>query len=87
MLDMGIVGVATFLFALAVGLSRAWKFMRQERDIVQFWPLLAMIYFISSNVTEANIAKYRGTNWVIFLVAFLFVSVPRVAVAQRGKVR
>jgi O-antigen ligase len=74
LLDVGFVGTGLFLFVLAFGLWRACKFVRGQHDITRLWPLIAMIYFIAGNITEANIAKYNEMNWVIFVVAFLFVS-------------
>ena len=76
-LDIGLVGTGIFVMTLLIGLRRAWTYMRGSRDMARFWPLLAIIYFMTSNITEANIAKFNGTNWLVFLIAFLFVSVPR----------
>ena len=76
-LDIGLVGTALFLVTLVIGLWRAIVFARRQSDISRLWPIVAMVYFIAGNITEANIAKFNGMNWVIFLVAFLYVSVPR----------
>lgn len=86
LLDVGFVGTGLFLFVLAFGLWRAWKFAWGQHDITRLWPLVAMIYFIAGNITEANIAKYNEMNWVIFLVAFLFVSQPLTAKAPSIRV-
>jgi exopolysaccharide production protein ExoQ len=75
-LDIGLVGVVLFLATLVTGIWRAVMFVRQQPDIARLWPLLAMVYFIAGNITEANIAKYNGMNWVIFIIAYLYVSQP-----------
>ena len=80
-LDIGLLGTGLFLITLAIGLWRAVKFAAGQTDITRVWPLLAMVYFMLGNITEANIAKYNGMNWVLFIVAFLYVSVSRRDVA------
>ncbi len=76
-LDIGLLGTAVFLTTLGIGLWRAVKFASGQADIARVWPLLVMVYFILGNITEANIAKYNGMNWVLFIVAYLYVSAPR----------
>jgi exopolysaccharide production protein ExoQ len=71
-LDVGVVGVGVFLICLAIGLKRAVECVWRQTDILRLWPLVAMFYFVAGNITEANIAKYNGMNWVIFLIAFLY---------------
>jgi exopolysaccharide production protein ExoQ len=71
-LDIGLVGTAIFVLALALGMWRAARLSIVNRGGTILWPLLMMIYCFVSNITEASIATYNAFPWVVFVIAFLY---------------
>jgi O-antigen ligase len=73
-LDAGLTGVCLFLVALVLAIRRTSALASRGRELFEVWPFIAVLYFILGNITEANIAKFNGMNWVLFTIAFLYAS-------------
>jgi O-antigen ligase len=65
-LDMGLVGLLTFVTRYMVGVRRAWAMMRSSADAEGFWPLAYLLVFLLINITET--AVYQNLFvWAIFV--------------------
>jgi len=71
-LDIGIVGTSFFVIGWIAGIWRGVRLVLTSTGAVPLWPLMTLICFVLSNITEATIATYNTFPWVIFLSAFVY---------------
>ena len=73
-LDLGLAGLALVIQAFLVGFKRAAALFWEHRDLASLWPILAMVYILLTNLTEAGLVNVHDVRWIIFVAAFLFAS-------------
>jgi exopolysaccharide production protein ExoQ len=75
-LDIGLVGTSVFVVSWLLGVWRGVRLIIHVPGAIALWPVMTMVSFVLSNITEANIATYNTFPWVIFLSAFIY-AIPR----------
>jgi exopolysaccharide production protein ExoQ len=75
-LDIGIVGTSVFVVGWLVGMWNAVRLVLRSTATVTRWPLLMMIYYFLSLITEAGIAGYNTLVWVVFVAVFVYAIPP-----------
>lgn len=67
MLDLGIVGLIIFVLAILGALRYALTLARRGRMLDSAFPLLFLIFFLVSNITESYLVAYNSLSWVLFV--------------------
>lgn len=73
-LDVGVLGATVAVLVILIALRRGVASLHRSLAECCAWPLLVVIYFVSVNLTESNLARYNNFDWVVFVVAFLYAS-------------
>ncbi len=71
-IDIGLIGTGIFVVAWFLGLYRGLRLVVSTKGAIPLWPVMTMVAFVLSNITEANIATYNTFPWVIYLSAFVY---------------
>ncbi len=72
-LDMGLLGVALFLFTFFRGVKRSIHVVNLRPDAVGLWPLTFMSISLLVSISESGIT-YTEAGWLMYVVAVLSVS-------------
>lgn len=67
LLDLGIVGLLIFVPVIVVALRNAFALARRGRMMDSAFPLLFLIFFLISNITESFLVAYNTLSWVLFV--------------------
>lgn len=65
-LDLGLLGLTVFIVSYIVIFLRAVSLIRQTKLIESFWPLVYLIFFLLSNLTESSLVK-PGLSWILYV--------------------
>lgn len=71
-LDTGYVGLCALLILILAGFIRAIKLYLRERDIVNLWPLLLILFLVLGSYTETYLGSFNTLEWILFVAAFLY---------------
>jgi exopolysaccharide production protein ExoQ len=66
LLGIGWVGTTCFLISLGVNLFRIFQLVRLNASVETLYPLLFLLYFILTNMTERNIIG-GGPTWLLYV--------------------
>ncbi len=66
LLAIGWVGTTLFLISLGVNLFRTFQLIRLNTSVETIYPLLFLLYFILTNMTERNIIG-GGATWLLYV--------------------
>lgn len=67
--ELGLLGLALFLFVLGRALLRSATLVRVSRVPDAVWPLAYLTFVLLSNITEAGILRQNSIFWIMFVVA------------------
>lgn len=67
MLDLGVVGLIIFVLVIVVALRYAFALARRGKTLDAAFPLIFLIFFLVSNVTESYLVAYNSLSWVLFV--------------------
>jgi exopolysaccharide production protein ExoQ len=68
-LDLGFVGLALFLAAVALGTRRSFRALRSTARPETAWPLLVIAFVLLTNLTEGGLLRQNNLVWVVFVAA------------------
>jgi exopolysaccharide production protein ExoQ len=71
-LDTGYAGLCSLLILILAGFIRAIKLYLRERDIVNLWPLLLILFLVLGSYTETYLGSFNTLEWILFVAAFLY---------------
>ncbi len=71
-LNLGLIGTGIFIVCLWSGIRGAIQLARRAPAAISVWPLVAISYYVASNLTEASIATYNSFGWVMFVCSFVY---------------
>jgi exopolysaccharide production protein ExoQ len=66
-LELGIVGMITFLVGYLVAFWRAVQRLRSNSFSVGFWPLAMLVLLLVMSVAESMLLRYNSLWWVVYL--------------------
>ena len=72
LLSVGIVGLLSFLGVFVSGWIRAFKFVLARRKIIDFFPLVFMLFTLMANISFSLFLETESFIWLI-MVAVLFI--------------
>jgi exopolysaccharide production protein ExoQ len=72
LLYLGVVGLAALCFILIQGLVRTINRVVIGRTMLDFFPLLTFVYFLTANITISYILEFESFHWLV-LVTLLFL--------------
>jgi exopolysaccharide production protein ExoQ len=81
-LDLGLVGVATFILAIIRGAFRAVRHFRREGTPASLWPLMFLCFLALYNMSESTNLAPQSLFWMLFSAALMTVAP---AVARRNR--
>ncbi len=67
MLDLGFVGMAIFIPAMLIALRYAFALARRGRTLDSAFPLIFLVFYLMSNITESYLVAYNTESWVLFV--------------------
>jgi O-antigen ligase len=73
-LDLGLLGVAVFLFGFAVYSRRAVALLRKWHSPEALWPAIFLAYLFLSNLTESSLIGENSIFWVLYTATVLNIS-------------
>lgn len=75
LLNLGIVGAASFLVVFVLTFVRAFRFAFSRDDILNFFPLLLMVYALVVNISLSHFFELEFFVWILAASA-LFITTP-----------
>jgi exopolysaccharide production protein ExoQ len=72
LLDGGFIGLAAFLWLLAVAIWRGIVYIARESSRVAPWPLAIVLYLLFGSFTETYFANCNTVEWILFISALLY---------------
>jgi O-antigen ligase len=72
LLDLGALGLATFLVVLATAFKRAFVMLVRGRRAIDFWPIAVLLFLTLGSYDETYFAQANGIEWIFFLAAALY---------------
>lgn len=72
-LDVGLIGLALFLFCFILAFVRALKRAYAARSPEEIWPLAFLLFLGMNNIMESYILRLANIYWVLFVAAALSV--------------
>jgi O-antigen ligase len=73
-LNVGLIGLALFVFGLARAMARGAVWIRQQRTPASLWPLVFVCFMVLYNMTESTALTRNGIFWVLYVSALVSVS-------------
>jgi O-antigen ligase len=67
-LSLGLIGLIIFLVSLVISWKRAFILLRQEKRVVFFWPIMALIFLTLSNITYSMAFGFPNFYWALFII-------------------
>jgi exopolysaccharide production protein ExoQ len=67
MLDLGIAGVVIFVPAMLIAIRYAIALARRGRTLDAAFPLIFLVFYLLSNLTESYLVAYNTESWVLFV--------------------
>ncbi|HEY8291361.1 MAG TPA: glycosyltransferase, partial [Thermomicrobiales bacterium] len=67
MLDLGIAGVVIFVPAMLIAIRYAVALARRDRTLDAAFPLIFLVFYLLSNLTESYLVAYNTESWVLFV--------------------
>jgi exopolysaccharide production protein ExoQ len=67
MLDLGIAGVVIFVPAMLIAIRYAVSLARRGRTLDAAFPLIFLVFYLLSNLTESYLVAYNTESWVLFV--------------------
>lgn len=67
MLDLGVIGLLIFVPVIVAALRHAFALARRGKTLDAAFPLIFLIFFLVSNVTESYLVAYNSLSWVLFV--------------------
>jgi O-antigen ligase/glycosyltransferase involved in cell wall biosynthesis len=67
MLDLGIAGVVIFVPAMLIAIRYAVALARRGRTLDAAFPLIFLVFYLLSNLTESYLVAYNTESWVLFV--------------------
>jgi O-antigen ligase len=80
-LNLGLVGVILLISTVLLCLFRVVKYALKEQTLISFFPLLAMIFVITANISVSFILELEAFAWFLMVFA-LFSTTPFPLVKQ-----
>ncbi|MGA9382224.1 MAG: O-antigen ligase family protein [Phormidium sp.] len=75
--DLGIVGLSIFIFSFIFALRKGFFLLRSTKKIEGFFPLIYLIYWALSNITETRLVEANSLYWIIFISINFLLSVDK----------
>lgn len=73
-MGLGLSGLIIFAVFLVTLWKRSLSFIGQNRQIIFFWPVLALIYLTLANITYSVALEDVGFHWALFIIVAGIVS-------------
>jgi O-antigen ligase len=73
-LDLGLLGVGTYLLGFVINFSRAIFLARFSIGLDGMWPLIFLTYLILTNATEGGILAQNSIFWVLYTALSLSIT-------------
>jgi O-antigen ligase len=71
-LDSGYLGLGIFLVVLGTALKRAVMLLVRTTRVLDFWPLLIVVYLVLGSYDETYFAQPNSLEWICFIAASLY---------------
>ncbi|MEM7172264.1 MAG: O-antigen ligase [Pseudomonadota bacterium] len=75
-LDLGFIGLGTFLVALFVAARNALRRLAETTDAFGYWHPLCLIFLVITGITERTFLQQGTIEWVLFVSLSLYLSIP-----------
>jgi O-antigen ligase len=72
-LDLGLLGVAVFLFGFWTSLLKALAWARLSKTSDGLWPLIYMTFMVLANVTESTLLERNSLHWILYVAVALSI--------------
>jgi exopolysaccharide production protein ExoQ len=66
-LELGIVGVITFLLGYLIAFGRALQRLRSNPFSLGFWPIAMLVLLLVTSMSESMLLRYNSLWWVAYL--------------------
>jgi O-antigen ligase len=73
-LGIGLVGLATVLYAIVLGLRRAGAYFWHVEGRTSAWPLSVIMFVALASMSEAGLVRVDDLRWTVLVAAFLYAS-------------
>lgn len=77
LLSTGFVGLSIFVIGFVINLFKAIAFIRTNRDMEAFWPLLYLTYTIIANIAETPLGAFDNMLWVLYSATVFSLITPQ----------
>jgi exopolysaccharide production protein ExoQ len=85
LLDLGLLGLGTYLLGFLFGLGRGLAYVRQHQTADAFWPIMYLLYFWFSNQTESGFLRQNEIYWLLYVVVTLSLIPPKPLIKMAPK--
>jgi exopolysaccharide production protein ExoQ len=79
-LQLGVIGVLTFVAGFAVALLQASRALRRTDSGAGLWPLAYLVFFFLFNLTESPLLRYDSLFWALYVTTVCSPFPPHVGV-------
>jgi O-antigen ligase len=66
-LDLGVVGVLTFLIGFALAARDAFRCARVTDTVAGMWPLVFLSFMVLANSSESNVLRQHNVLWILYV--------------------
>lgn len=67
LLDLGLLGLATFALGFSLATLRAVYWVRATRTTAGLWPLVYLTFILLYNFTESSILAHNNVFWILYV--------------------
>jgi O-antigen ligase len=87
-LDLGLVGLALFLFGVALALWKSIAFVRRlPRSPEAAWPLILIAYMLLVNATQTLVLGRNNIAWILYVANAVLVGLSSQKLAEAADTR
>lgn len=85
-LDLGLLGLGTFIVGYVVYAGRALSLLQTTRDPEALWPFVFLVGLFASNLTEGSILRSNTAAWILYTATVFSVCSAKGELAECSRV-
>jgi O-antigen ligase len=74
LLDLGLLGLATFALGFSLATLRAVYWVRATRTAAGLWPLVYLTFILLYNFTESSILQHNNVFWILYVTVSMLTA-------------